>query len=118
MYIVGKKMEKAKMPVDFYKFKRYYYGPYADELAIDLENLIQNNLVDHTINERVSALGVYEENVYQITNSGSMTLEARIGEIPFFQRISSIFTEVKEKYNDIPLSLLIQEIYSKYPPAH
>ena len=115
MYIAGEKLRKSKIPVDFYKFMRYYYGPFANELVADLDFLIERNLVNHVLHENSTDYGTHEVNVYQITDNGIRTLETSRGEIPLFQKISEIFTEVKETYNNIPLSMLIQEIYVKYP---
>lgn len=115
MYIAGRKLQKSKKTVDFYNFIRYYYGPFASELVSDLDFLIERNLVNHVLRENRTDYGTYEENVYQITDNGIMALETNREEIPFFQKIFEIFTEVKETYNNIPLSMLIQKIYFKYP---
>lgn len=115
MYIAGRELKKLKISVDFYKFYRHYYGPFADELISDLENLIQRNLVDHFVRENITNRGIYEENFYRITPEGIIALEANSEEITFFQEISNVFMKVKRKYNRVPLSMLIQEVYRKYP---
>jgi len=114
MYIAGRELQKLKISVDFYKFYRHYYGPFADELVSDLENLIQRNLVDHVLHENITNRGIYEENFYRITPEGRIALEANSEEIHFLQKISDVFTKVKGKYNRVPLSMLIHEVYKKY----
>lgn len=115
MYIAGRKLQKLRIPVDFYQFRRYYYGPFASELIADLETLIERNLINHVVRENVTDYGVYVENIYEITTEGIAVLAANSEQIPFIQKIYDVFMEVKAKYNNIPLSMLIQEVYRKYP---
>jgi len=113
MYIAGSRLKKEHKHVDFYKFDKYYYGPYCNELSNDLEILVAQKLINHEIIQHQTTCGIYEENVYQITKKG--ITEAEKKKSLSNSTIVRIIEEVKTKYNNMSLSMLIQEVYKKYP---
>lgn len=111
LYITSKKL-KGTIPV--YEFRWHHYGPFSNEIVDDLEYLAQQGLITHSEEVRVSPYGFYIENVYSITKEGERVLRGKRSS-KSFGKASNIAFKVKEKYNHIPLSMLIHEVYVKYP---
>jgi uncharacterized protein YwgA len=108
-YIVSNEIKKISN-FETYSFESYYYGPFSNELINDLEILCKNGLISHET--KYVNIGYYE-NVYKITEKGKEVLSEKFNNID--NRIIKIVEDIKKKYNDMPLSLLIQEVYKKYP---
>jgi uncharacterized protein YwgA len=113
MYITKKELLKLAPLLEFYAFRKHYYGPHSDELAEDIEKLVKNGLVEHKV-ELIS--NVYEENIYKITAKGIETLKnVSSEELQVLSTVARVMEKVKREFNDMPLSFLITEIYAKYP---
>jgi len=111
-YIASIELKKAHKDIDFYEFRRHYYGPYSDEINDDLETLIAEGFIRHEIVAQESPCGIYEENTYQITARGVEELERKWSRIS--PDILRLIEQVKTRYNNMPLTMLIQEVYAKY----
>ena len=111
-YIASIELKKARKDIDFYEFRRHYYGPYSDEISDDLETLIAEGFIRHEIVAHESPYGIYEENTYQITARGVEELERKRSRIS--PDILRLIEQVKTRYNNMPLTMLIQEVYTKY----
>lgn len=111
IYIASKKLRKH-LPV--YEFRWYYYGPFSNDLVNDLEILAEEGLIDHSEELLGSQYGRFIENVYSITREGGHALDEKRSD-RYFEYARDILSEVKKRYNDIPLSMLINEVYFKYP---
>ena len=112
MYIASVELKKENKDIDFYEFRRHYYGPYSDEIVHDLETLAAEGFIRHKIVAYENPYGVYEENIYQITQRGIEVLERKRSRISL--DILRLIERVKAKYNNLPLTMLIQEVYTKY----
>lgn len=117
MYIAKRKTEYFGLPIDFYDFDKYYYGPFCKTLLNDLDALIKKGYVKHEMKLHGHPFGFYEENVYEITDEGMHFLENIFKKIPYLDKLTIIFEGVKKKYNNMPLFMLIHEVYTKYPMA-
>jgi uncharacterized protein YwgA len=110
-YIATRELGKT---IPLYKFRRYYYGPFSDELVDDLESLVHQGLISHSEELMVSSHAIYVENVYSITERGDHILQEKTSGTSF-RKLLDIVSEVKRKYNHIPLSMLINQVYLNYP---
>jgi uncharacterized protein YwgA len=112
VYVASHELMKAHKKVPIYEFHRYYYGPFSQEIVNDLETLQSEKLISHKIVQHGETCG-YEENVYRITEKGTTEIEKKrtLSNLDIFE----IVEKIKNQYNDIPLSMLVHEVYSKYP---
>jgi len=110
-YITTKELDKT---IPLYKFRWHYYGPFSDELVDDLESLAQQGLINHSEEPIVSSHAIYVENVYSITEQGDHIIQEKKSD-PSFRKLLDIVSKIKWKYNNIPLPMLINEVYLNYP---
>jgi uncharacterized protein YwgA len=115
MYIIKNELKKVDSSVDFYGFYKHYFGPYSGSILKDLNLLIRRGLVHHNMLKYAHPYGIYEENIYEITEEGRKAIKEKRKELPSIDKISIVFEKVKEKYNNMPLFMLIHEVYTKYP---
>lgn len=96
---------------DTYKFEAYDYGPFSKDLYGDLDALVENGFVDSYEEETPDG---NEKQIYEITEKGERLLEmyreALDEEIP----IDSL-SELKKRYNRMPLLQMIKRVYDTYP---
>jgi DNA-binding PadR family transcriptional regulator len=74
--------------------------------------LVKDKFVNHEIVMHQTSMGIYEENVYRITKEGLREINKKLEN--FDGKVIDIIEQVKRSYNDMPLSMLIHEVYTKY----
>lgn len=109
LYIASQELHYFLTQKNFYHFKQFYFSPYSDELNKDLKQLEKRGF----LKRRIQITGFIEENIYSITNYGSRFLWETINLIN--PMIIEGFSEIKNKYDNIPLSALTEIIYERYP---
>ncbi|UUZ84043.1 hypothetical protein LJK88_09925 [Paenibacillus sp. P26] len=84
-----------------YKFIRWHYGPYSEELKDDLQFLIRNNLVE------------VKNNAYTLTASGIENINKALF---LFEQVGtdSLLNNVITRYNTTNLDRVLREIYLEY----
>lgn len=105
--------EKDEDPLqsDDYEFVPYDYGPFSKELYADLDDLIGRNMAD----DREEPIGEDKvKYVYELEGQGEDFVENQLPEKEA-QQILEEAEDIKSKYNDVQLSDLIEDVYSRYP---
>lgn len=104
--------------ISAYDFVAYDYGPFTEELYDALESLQRRGLVDES---RRQTYGGDERYDYKLTGKGRRTFEDNATKNPDstaevrFQTVAAVAQEVVAAYNDVPISNLIDYVYSEYP---
>lgn len=94
-----------------YDFIPYDYGPFSSELYSDLDELTEHEMVQSQ--EEPIRDGKTKYN-YEIKGAGQEFIEHQLSKEEACQ-ILELAEEIKDKYNDVLLSDLIEEVYSRYP---
>lgn len=95
-----------------YEFIPYDYGPFSKELYDDLDTMIDEDLVDDTEEPLSSGEVKY---VYEIEDEGEEVVDSQYADEEEGAEILALAQEIKERYNDVLLSDLIEQVYSEYP---
>lgn len=105
--------ERALAPLNGhdYEFVPYDYGPFSKELYDDLDTLIAEEFVEDAEEEFAPGKLRYE---YYIDSDGNDFVEDQQTSKDA-QVIIDLAREIKTEYNDVRLSDLIDDVYSKYP---
>lgn len=109
MYIADKELKKSGLSTG-YNFYTHYYGPYSKELISDLEKLASEKFVEH----QIKPIGVgISEHVYSMAKDKHEMVEdlRKRAELQLFVKI---FEDVKEKYGNMSLFMLMSEVHHKY----
>lgn len=95
---------------DGYDFVPYDYGPFAAGLYDDLDDL-EGDLVESREEPIREGKTKY---IYEITEDGQEFIKQHLsdGEV---RRILALAADIKKEYNDVWLSELIEDVYSRYP---
>ena len=94
-----------------FEFIAYDYGPFSKDLYSELETLIERD----EINDRKETTGGGSiKYTYSIKPQGREIVEAQLS-TPQGQEIVELAQEIKEEYNEMFLSDLIEKVYSQYP---
>jgi len=116
MHIINEILKSKDAELSVYSFYSHHYGPYSDEFVEDVERMIKEGLIGHRIDYiPITDFGGYLENVYWISEEGKKRLAKLSDELNPPNWVLDIVQETKSKYNKIPLSALIREVYLKYP---
>lgn len=94
-----------------YDFVPYDYGPFSKELYGDLDALADHKMIE---SREESLYGDKTKYVYDLKPSGEEFVERQLSQQEA-REILELARELKEKYNDILLSDLIEDVYSRYP---
>jgi len=89
-----------------YEFRADRYGPFSDEIFDEIEFLSDEGLISRS--------GENENEAFQITDIGSKFVRERI----LTRSSPAAIEEVKRlrtRYGSLPLSQLLQFVYTKYP---
>ena len=104
--------------ISAYDFIPYDYGPFTDDLYIELEFLRDKGLVEES---RTRTYGGDERYDYKLTREGRQTFEQNIPEEPSspaenrFETLTEVANDVVSEYNSIPISNLLKYVYEEYP---
>lgn len=98
---------------DDYEFIPYDYGPFSKDLYDDLDSLVEKRMVKDREEELDSGKVKYD---YEIQSAGEEFVEMQLSsESEAAQEIMKIARDVKTEYNDMLLSELIDDVYSRFP---
>lgn len=114
VFLMQERLEEAgenPFQSDDYEFIAYDYGPFSKELYDDLDDTIESNMVD---SEQEAIDENKKKYVYEIEDDGEQWVEDQLSNEEA-QRILKLAKKIKDKYGDIYLSELIDEVYSQYP---
>ena len=95
-----------------YEFVPYDYGPFSKDLYDDLDRMIEQRFVEDTEERLASGKVKY---VYEIDAGGEDLVESQSKELAEAADIVDLAREIKNQYNDVLLSELIEYVYSEYP---
>jgi uncharacterized protein YwgA len=95
-----------------YDFIPYDYGPFSKELYDDLDAMIDQEFVDDTEEPLRSGKVKY---IYEIEDDGEDLVDSEKETWEDADAIMQLAQEIKEDYNDMLLSELIEYVYSEYP---
>lgn len=95
-----------------YDFIPYDYGPFSKELYDDLDAMIDQEFVDDTEEPLRSGKVKY---IYEIGNDGEELVDSEAEKWKDVDAIMQLAQEIKQEYNDMLLSELIEYVYSEYP---
>ncbi len=102
-FLVGQKFER-ELPAEFYRFRKYDYGPFSAAVYTDAEQLERDGLVAISINPR----GGWRE--YAATVEG---VEADFADIP--ETIASYIEETVQWAMQLSFQQLVREVYKRFP---
>jgi len=102
LFLFKEKMGHS-IPIDFYEFQPYLYGPCSFEVYKDLHNLRKEGLISVKIDQNK------RWEVFHITETGERYIEGILGIFP------ESIEQIKNKFNKIPFMSLLRYVYSKYP---
>jgi len=112
LFLLGK---EGKELIPFYEFNWYKYGPYSNEIirdARELENLGLVKIEEEIFEETARDLEDYTIRFnYNLTNVGREMAQSVFEELP--EETKRCILSLR-KYNQAPLSMLLQYVYSKY----
>lgn len=95
-----------------YEFIPYDYGPFSKELYDDLDAMIDQEFVDDTEKPLRSGKVKY---IYEIEDDGEYLVDSETETWEDVDAIMQLAQEIKEEYNNMLLSELIEYVYSEYP---
>lgn len=105
--------ERSQSPVqsDKYEFVPYDYGPFSKELYDDLDSMIAQDFIEDAEEELGQGKIKYD---YYIESEGADFVQAQ-EKSDNARMILELARKIKDEYNNMRLSDLIDEVYSKYP---
>lgn len=114
VFLLEKEVEQIEeTPIDSsrYDFIPYDYGPFSKKLYDDLDYLSAEGLIDD-FEEKMND-GQVKYN-YELTSDGEEFVESQLNSSES-ELIIELAEEMKTRYNNVPLSALIDYVYSEYP---
>lgn len=115
VFLMQKELKKPDQPGDFgkgYNFIPYDYGPFSKELYDDLDVMVEQDFVDDTEVPLQSGKVKY---VYEIKKDGEKLVNSEAEKWDDVEAIIQLAQEIKQEYNNMLLSELIEFVYSEYP---
>lgn len=115
VFLMQKELEKRDQSgaVELeYDFIPYDYGPFSKELYDDLDTMIDQEFVDDTEEPLRSGKVKY---IYEIEDNGEELVDSEAEKWEDIDAIMQLAQEIKQEYNDMLLSELIEYVYSEYP---
>ncbi len=89
----------------FFEFRPYKYGPHSDEVLSAIDSLMADGYLQ-------SSPGFGSE-IYSLTPDGVRRAAALFNVLD--DRTRRLLTDIKIQFNGIPLSDLLEYVYSRYP---
>lgn len=120
IFLLQKKFEEDEggLPIsDKYSFTPYDYGPFSQPLYADLDELRgEEEVGEGLVNERSDTFDRGKVKYqYVLTPTGISFIEDELSDDETFQEILNVAEEVKEEFNHLSLSQVIERVYSRYP---
>jgi uncharacterized protein YwgA len=116
VFLVQQRIESDKntpLESDNYEFIPYDYGPFSKELYDDLDTLVDMRMVEDREEELDSGKVKYD---YEIQPAGEKFIQTQLSsESEAAQEIMETARDIKSEYNDMLLSDLIDDVYSRFP---
>lgn len=105
--------EQGKDPLlsDDFEFIPYDYGPFSKDLYAELDSMSEKSMIKDSVEEIGNDNVKYD---YSIQNQGIEFVENQLGQEEA-ETILQMAEEIKEEYNDVMLSDLIEDVYAEYP---
>lgn len=94
-----------------YEFIAYDYGPFSKDLYDDLDSLSERGQIEDSEEELRDGKEKYD---YEIQPDGEDFVKHHL-HMQDAEEILELAEEMKEEYNDVLLSELIEYVYSQYP---
>lgn len=114
IYLINKEMEhkerKYSKPL-FDDFNFVLFEPSSQKLDKKIKELIENNLIIK--GENIEKNQLYKEKIYSISPIGEREIENINNKST--ENVRVLVNEVKKCYNDMPLSMLNQEVTHEVP---
>lgn len=98
---------KYKVPLGL-KFEPYFYGPYSEDLAYDIEMLKALGVIE----EQIVRVNDYIEYQYKLTDKGKEILSRLLEKDQQLKQFHEKISEYVKELNEIPLRDLISEAKS------
>ncbi len=95
-----------------YSWRKYDYGPYADQLETDLKELDSDGLVKI---HRTATFGGNTRYKYHLTERGEQTLHEAIERREALNEVVELTQEVLTDHGDTPISNLINQVREDHP---
>lgn len=115
VFLLQKELEnrgKTGVVGEQYDFVPYDYGPFSKDLYADLDEMLD----DHFVNDEEKLLQSGNvKYIYEIQDQGEDLVESQSEQWDEVEKIIQVASEIKEEYNDLLLSDLIEYVYSEYP---
>lgn len=115
-FLAGEELQEYG--VEPYDFIPYDYGPFDKTLLDELEKLETEGLVE--IN-KTRTFGGDERYDYRLTGAGKESYQDNRNDQPDsdgeerFQTVEQVAEEIVKEYGEMPISNLIEYVYSEYP---
>jgi uncharacterized protein YwgA len=110
--------EDGSLPIsDKYSFTPYDYGPFSQPLYADLDELRGEDADDEKlVVERSDTFDRGKVKYrYELTPAGTAFIQDELADDETFQEILHKAEEIKEEFNHLSLSQVIERVYSEYP---
>lgn len=115
VFLLQKELEnrgKTGVVGEQYDFVPYDYGPFSKDLYADLDDMLD----DHFVNDEEKLLQSGNvKYIYEIQDQGEDLVESQSEQWDEVEEIIQVAREIKDEYNDLLLSNLIEYVYSEYP---
>ena len=120
IFLLQKKFEEEDggLPIsDKYSFTPYDYGPFSQPLYADLDELRREDSdAEKFVVERSDTFDQGKVKYqYELTPTGISFVEDELADDAKFQEILRKAEEIKEEFNHLSLSQVIERVYSEYP---
>lgn len=105
-------MKEAGVPMQ-YDFKLHKFGPFANELSRDLQDLTHSGMISAEEITWMSSEGPSFITVYSLTKNGKTLTERKV--LPTInEETRNKVQEAVQRYNSMPLNTLLSYVYSNY----
>jgi uncharacterized protein YwgA len=100
-----------------YSFTAYDYGPFSQQLYADLDELRgEDSDGERLVVERSDTFDRGKVKYqYELTPAGTAFIENELADDDMFQEILRKAEEIKEEFNQLSLSQVIERVYTEYP---
>lgn len=100
-------------PTETYRFEPYDYGPFSSTLYDDLDYLIEEGLINDSMEELDEEEDIVKYE-YQLEPEGREFIDDQLPDSEL-ERIVNEAERILQEYSDVRLPELIDIVYSRYP---
>lgn len=113
VFVIQRELEDQLRDDQKYEFFAYNYGPFSKELAEDIDDMIEADLIEEDPVEYDDEGNLRYE--YTIKSDGSSLLDNE-GASEMAREVTDLARQIKERYNeDLSLPEVIDEVYAEHP---